>query len=251
MTPSPTLVPHEPPCDNELLARVRAGDFTAYGDLYQRHREAALRVAVSLAGPTGADDLVADAFLHTFRLLRTGRGPEHAFRAYLFTAVRNTYFTAYRRGQRVVPVEDVATLEGDQAAPDVWDGLVENQLVAAALQSLPERWRQVIRLTTIEEQSLDEVAATMGISTGATAQLAYRAREALRVAYLAQHVPTTGDLTCRDIVGLIAREARSGHSSRAARVATHLRGCRPCSSAQVEIRDVAGTFRPRGEIRVN
>ena len=56
--------------DAELIAHVRAGDLDAYGLLFERHRDAATRLAHALGAGADADDLVADAFARVLTVLR-------------------------------------------------------------------------------------------------------------------------------------------------------------------------------------
>lgn len=244
MNPSPAPSPtYEAAPDAELLSLVRDGQVDAYAELYRRHYDAAVGFATGIAGRSRAEDVTADAFARILNLLGRGGGPEIAFRAYLLTTIRNTHTNVVRKDGRVIVIDDlegIAELEPTEPAADTWSGIAENRLVADALATLPPRWQEVIRLTTIEEKPLDQVAAALGCSQGAAAQLAFRAREALRVAYLAQHVtePSTDD--CRTTIPLLARHARGTSVTRQARVESHLGGCAPCRSARTEIVAVAG-----------
>jgi RNA polymerase sigma factor (sigma-70 family) len=236
--------PSEEIDDATALSRVRDGDLNAYALLYERYRAPALRVAIGLAGPTGADDLVAEAFTRVLKLLIAGRGPDEAFLGYVLTSVRNTYYTIYKRSLRIVPVEDIGTVSREPSA-NPFSTMAEDQLVTAALRSLPPRWQQVIQLATVEGRPLDEVAEILGVSSGAVAQLAFRAREALRIAYLEQHAGDPGTELCRSVVPLIAREARATgpiSDARTKRIGNHLESCGPCRGAHAEILAVAGTI---------
>ena len=51
--------------DAPLLLATRDGDMAAYGLLFDRHRDAAMRLARSLTSPSNADDLVSEAFVKT------------------------------------------------------------------------------------------------------------------------------------------------------------------------------------------
>jgi DNA-directed RNA polymerase specialized sigma24 family protein len=86
--------------DSELIARVRGGDTDAYGLLFERHRDAAIRLARQLSS-SDADDLVAEAFAKLLPLLRSGGGPDLAFRAYLLTTVRRLHLDRLRSGGRL------------------------------------------------------------------------------------------------------------------------------------------------------
>src|SRR6187549_2022204 len=58
--------------DADLIAAVRAGDRSAYAQLYERHEPAARRTARQLsASPHDVDDLVAEAFVRVFDMLRS------------------------------------------------------------------------------------------------------------------------------------------------------------------------------------
>ncbi|MCZ4500574.1 MAG: polymerase, sigma-24 subunit, subfamily [Marmoricola sp.] len=242
MTPRTTTEP----TDADHLARVRAGDLEAYAHLYRRHVSAAVGFASALAGPSRAEDLTAEAFARVLAVLGRGGGPELSFRAYLFTAIRNAHINVARKDARVLVVDDLGDLEPAPPATDAWAEEVENRLVAAALGTLPHRWQEVLRLTTVEDRPLGQVAEILGASPGAVAQLAYRAREALRLAYLAQHATEPRTEDCRTTIPLLARQARSSGQTGQRRVESHLGSCAPCRSARTEISAVAGTLHPRG-----
>ena len=75
----------EAPSDAELISAVRGGDVDAYGTLFERHVEAARRLARQLVPAGDAEDLVSEAFVKVLGVLQRGGGPDVAFRAYLLT----------------------------------------------------------------------------------------------------------------------------------------------------------------------
>lgn len=54
------------------------------------------------------------------------------------------------------------------------------------LGGLPERWRNALWYSEVEQLTSSEVAGVLGISPNAAAALTYRAREGLRRAWAAQ-----------------------------------------------------------------
>ncbi|MGH3750497.1 MAG: hypothetical protein ACRDT8_24245, partial [Micromonosporaceae bacterium] len=74
--------------DAELIAVARDGAAEAYAALRQRHVEAAQRLARTLREAPAADDLVDAAFAALLTELRSGDGPDLAFRTALHSAVR-------------------------------------------------------------------------------------------------------------------------------------------------------------------
>src|SRR4051794_23386487 len=100
-----------PMSDAELLNRVRAGDSEAYGLLYRRHWDAARRLGAVLVRGTEAEDLAAEAFARVLATLRSGGGPQAAFRPYLLAAVRNAFYDRVRRTARVEPTGSIEDYE--------------------------------------------------------------------------------------------------------------------------------------------
>lgn len=96
------------PSDAELIRRTRDGDADAYGALFARHAAAARMLAARLTSgtPVAADDVVSDAFVGVLAAFRAGKGPEEAFRPYLYTAVRNGAAALRERESRAIAVDD-------------------------------------------------------------------------------------------------------------------------------------------------
>lgn len=66
--------------DERLLRACRDGDTDAFAVLWERHRRAGFVAARNLAPSLDPDDLVSDAYLKIFELVREGRGPQETFR---------------------------------------------------------------------------------------------------------------------------------------------------------------------------
>ncbi|MFK0250210.1 RNA polymerase sigma factor [Amycolatopsis azurea] len=178
--------------DSYLLAAVRAGDSDAYGILFRRHRDAALRYArKNTRSSVIAEDAVMDAFIGIFRVLLKQKGPRKRFRRYLFRAVRNAVGLHWRDGRHLLLVpatED--TLHGSSPSPetivhDRVDAADQRERMETALAQLPDRWRQILELTSIAERPIGEVAKIFGLTPNATSALAGRARRGYREIYLA------------------------------------------------------------------
>lgn len=242
--------------DAELIQRMRAGDDTAYEELFRRHSDAVRRYARSCCRDAHtADDLTAEVFARTLQAVRGGAGPEQAVRAYLMTTVRRVAASWTKTAKREQLVEDFA-LFADQAARTS-DGRdddtvdlgadvramheAEQSLAMQAFRSLPERWQAVLWHTTVEEESPSEIAPLFGLTANATAVLASRAREGLKQAYLQAHVSTAltegGD--CARYADRLGAYARGGLRVRAERgLSKHLEECAKCRVAVVELKDV-------------
>jgi RNA polymerase sigma factor (sigma-70 family) len=235
------------PADAELLVAVRAGDTAAFGVLYDRHSEAARRLArVLVREPSDAEDLVAEAFAKVLAALRLGRGPEVAFRAYLLTAVRHACYDRTRRDRRIEFTEDLTRYEttggpttGDQAV-----ARLERSYAARAFAKLPERWQMVLWHTEVEGEKPATIAPMLGLSPNAVAALAYRARERLRQMYLQEHLNVTENPTCHWTCGRLGAHVRHGLPRREqSKVDAHLADCEDCRALWAELAEINSGLR--------
>ncbi|WP_309133483.1 sigma-70 family RNA polymerase sigma factor, partial [Cellulomonas sp.] len=230
--------------DAALLRATRGGDAEAFGRLYERHAGAALVVARQYTDSSAdAEDVVADTFAAVHRAVRGGGGPEVAFRAYLFTAVRRAAAVRRTAGRRVEPTDDVVTLETGaipvEAAEQPALAGFERSLVARAFRSLPERWQAVLWHCEVEGLTPAQIAPVLGLTANSVAALAYRAREGLRQAYLQQHLHDPLAEGCRAVAGKLGTYVRGGLGSRdTGHVERHLDECGECRALVLELGDV-------------
>jgi RNA polymerase sigma factor (sigma-70 family) len=230
--------------DAELISQVRAGDIDAYGLLYDRHRDAAMRLARQLATAAEADDLVSESFAKLLPILQGGGGPDISFRAYLLTCVRRAHIDRVRAGRRTQPTDDLEPF--DPGTPFEDPALVdfERAATARAFASLPERWQLVLWHTEVEGEKPGEIAPMLGMTANSVAALAYRAREGLRQAYLRSHLADTADDSCRWVTEHLGGFVRGGLARRDhAKVEEHLDDCRKCTAVYLELVEVNSNLR--------
>ncbi len=229
------------PSDAELITAVRSGDSDAYATLYDRHHHAARRLARTLArDQSEADDLVAESFTRVLAALQGGRGPDLAFRAYLHTALRNTFYDRAGAAARTQPTDELPEPEPAPPAEDPAIDNLERTLATRAFQTLPERWQLVLWHTEVEGDTAATVAPLLGLTPNGVAALAYRARERLRQAYLQAHLadipPSAG---CATVRPLLAADVRGNLSARDhAKVEAHLQTCDTCPALYAELTDL-------------
>ncbi|MFI6810351.1 sigma-70 family RNA polymerase sigma factor [Streptomyces luteogriseus] len=253
--PSPREMP---PSDADLIDRMRAGDDTAYEELYRRHAQAVRRYARTCCRDAHtADDLTAEVFARMLQAVRGGAGPAHAVRAYLLTSIRRVAASWTRSARREQLVDDFAVFAAQSAhGSDVSDDdtlelgadvramhQAEQSMAMRAFRSLPERWQAVLWHTEIEDESPSEVATLFGLDANGTRVLASRAREGLKQAYLQAHVSATltGDEECARYADQLGTYARGRLRTRAERgLRKHLEECAKCRLAALQIEEVAG-----------
>jgi RNA polymerase sigma factor (sigma-70 family) len=222
--------------DAELLGQVRDGDDAALGELYVRHRAAALRLARSYGAAADAEDVVNEAFERVMGALRRGRGPAEAFRPYLFVTVRR--LAADRGGADHGALDEVPEAVEAATAGETLD-LTERALVAEAFADLPDRWQTVLWHTAVEGRRPREVARAVGMPANTVAVLAHRARERLRQRYLQAHIRTSCPEGCAPHRARLGAHVRGGLTRRhGGAVDAHLAECADCRRLADELGDV-------------
>lgn len=139
-----------------------------FTDEVQIH-ETALRAWLRGKFPVLADpdDVVQEALTRVWRA--RSEGEVRAPRALLYTTARNLALDQLRRRQLAVidPIAEIADLpvyEESRSAADAAAHHQELELLTQAIQSLPDRCRQVLTLRKIYGLSQKEIAAQLGIA---------------------------------------------------------------------------------------
>lgn len=232
--PDADLVP-----DATLLERARSGDSLAYGELWSRHYSAGVLAARSVTTSLDADDLVQEAFTRIFQAIQHGGGPHGAFRAYLFTCIRNTA-ASWGRARSETNVEDLDVIDPASSATET-DAALDRSLTNTAFRSLPTRWQEVLWYTEIEQLKPAQAAPLLGMKASAVAQLALRAREGLREAWITAHLKSLDDGSmCQWTIERLAAYTRDTVSSRdRAKIDAHLSECTRCAIVAGEAKHVS------------
>ena len=134
--------------------------------------------AVSLVGDQDrADDLVQDTILRALQK-QDGFEPGTKLQAWLFTIMRNQFYSTYRKHKR--EVEDVDGLYAAKLStlPDQ-PGRVEFAELRCALARLSDEQREAVLLIGAEGLSYEEVAVICGVAVGTIKSRVNRARRRL------------------------------------------------------------------------
>jgi RNA polymerase sigma-70 factor (ECF subfamily) len=189
--------------DEDLAARAAAGDAGAFETLVGRHEARVYRLACRFTGSDAdAQDVLQEAFLAAYRGLASFRGAAR-FSTWLYRITTNAALM-HRRARQRRPTEsleeflprfdengqhapEVAELEAASRADDLLDGKLLAAEARAALERLPDLYREVFVLRDLEELDTSEVASLLGIDAATVRQRVHRARLMVR-GYLAHLV---------------------------------------------------------------
>jgi RNA polymerase sigma-70 factor (ECF subfamily) len=140
--------------------------------------------AMSLARDrTKAQDLVQETYLRALAA-RHKAAPEENLRGWLFTILHNVWRNEVRR-RRPMPLEDhpacIATLEDPAEGPELALSRCEQKIrVRAAIEALPDAFREVVVLHCIEGFSYRDIANLIGCPAGTVMSRLARGRALLR-----------------------------------------------------------------------
>jgi RNA polymerase sigma-70 factor (ECF subfamily) len=135
--------------------------------------------------PADADDLVQDTYLKAFRASKQfERGTN--LKAWLFTILHNTYRNMRRHDVRSPVDVDSETVEqavdtaaGEQNPEQLLSRASLDADLQAALDALPEAFRQAVWLRDVEEFSYAEIARIVGVPIGTVMSRISRGRRLL------------------------------------------------------------------------
>jgi RNA polymerase sigma-70 factor (ECF subfamily) len=134
--------------------------------------------AVSVCGnPDRADDLVQETLVKAWSSLDSFEEGTN-LTAWLFTILRNIYYSEFRKRRREASDPDGEYAAG-LIAPDSQDSHMEFQDFRAALQKLPLDQREAIILVAASGMSYEEAAEICGCAPGTMKSRVNRARNRL------------------------------------------------------------------------
>jgi RNA polymerase sigma factor (sigma-70 family) len=226
--------------DADLVLRTRSGDSGSFGELWRRHYRSGITVARSITSSLDADDLVQEAYARIYQAILKGGGPTGAFRAYLFTSIRNTA-AAWGRARKETTIDVLEALEDPETTAAATEEALDRSLTVQAFRSLPTRWQEVLWYTEIEGMKPAEVAPLLGMKATAVAQLAFRAREGLREAWIQAHLRSVADGSpCQWTIERLGAYSRGNLGARdSAKLEAHLSECARCTIVAAEAREVS------------
>ncbi|HET6846254.1 MAG TPA: RNA polymerase sigma factor [Anaerolineales bacterium] len=162
----------------DLVRRAKAGDASAFGQLYDAHvRRIYKYVFFRVSDTETTEDLTSAVFLKAWENLR-GYRPSGPFLAWLYTIARNTVIDHYRTRKPAVKLEDVV-LYKEAELDEGLDRQIDAAVLKEAMQTLTDEQQEVLALRFIHELDTEEIARRMHKTEGAIRALQMRALQAL------------------------------------------------------------------------
>ena len=186
----------KPLSDVELIAKIISGDNSAFEPLMRRYNRMLYRTARSFVKDDAeAEDVVQEAYLLAYRSLAKFRG-DARFSTWLTRIVVNEAAARLRKTKRRAEIIHLNSgMEHEQSEVDaIMDhGQTEQpektamraetrRLLEMKIDELPAAFRTVFVLRELEERTVEEVSAVLGVPEATVRTRHFRSRSMLREA---------------------------------------------------------------------
>jgi RNA polymerase sigma-70 factor (ECF subfamily) len=194
MTPAITkrATASEPGESEQALAQlVRNGDRAAFERVMRRHNRRLFRLArATLRDDAEAEDALQEAYIQAYRDIGGFRG-EAALATWLSRIVLNQCLARLRRAlrrERIVPMvawtadleSEIVNVPDDDRPDEALMRVQTRALLERKLDALPIAFRTVFVMRCVEDLSVEETAACLGIPEATVRSRHFRARGLLR-----------------------------------------------------------------------
>jgi RNA polymerase sigma-70 factor (ECF subfamily) len=182
--------------DDTLMLRVAEGNAIAFETLVRRNMRRALAIAQGVTGNANdADEIAQEAFMRVWQHAQ-GWDPGRArFTTWLHRIVLNLCLDR-RRKPGWLPIDVIGELpdHGLETAPEKIARAEHREVVARAMDRIPQRQRAAVTLFYFEGMSGHAAAEIMGVTVAAFEQLLLRARRAVKAELAAAGFLNGGEL---------------------------------------------------------
>jgi RNA polymerase sigma factor (sigma-70 family) len=177
--------------DSELVTQSLTGNRDAFGGIVARYQSLLCSLAYSATGSLSqSEDLAQETFVTAWKQLAELREPEK-LRGWLCRISRNLTYDALRQQGRepsykAEPLDEVQETPALEPLPsDHTIRREEEAILWRSIERIPARYREPLVLYYREHQSVENVAAALGLSDDAVRQRLSRGRKLLHEGVLA------------------------------------------------------------------
>lgn len=182
-----------PDPDAQLVARSKAGDYSAFEQLVIRHERRIYGLAVSiLRNREDAEEAVQKSFLSALEHIQSFRG-DSAFAGWLSRIAANAAVETLRKRKNQVELADTPGDGADDGFPkpvfiadwkkdpvELAERSETREILGRALDSLDDKYRAIFVLRDVEGMTTEDAASILGISVANAKVRLLRARLLLR-----------------------------------------------------------------------
>jgi RNA polymerase sigma-70 factor (family 1) len=171
--------------DIDLLNRLRESDNDAFEQVYTQYFKPLCYFAERLtADPDLAQDIAAETFIQLLRK-KPVFDTVAQLRSFLYTTARNRCFDHLRTLKRHKITHNELKYLETQSENEIENNMIRAEVLQAvynAIEALPNRYRQVVKLALVEGKNNEEIAAETGMAYQTVRNHKYEGIKLLRLA---------------------------------------------------------------------
>jgi RNA polymerase sigma-70 factor (ECF subfamily) len=187
----PNRVPVAAPDEGAVVARAKAGDPAAYGELVNRYERKIFRLAMNIThNREDAEDVLQEAFLKAYQHLDSFQGDSKFYTWLVRIAVNEALMRLRKRRPGEFSIDEPVQTEDDLLPREIadWGPSPEqrfaraemNEILTEAIEKLDPVFRVVFVLRDVEELSTEDTAKLLGLTVPAVKSRLLRARLKMR-----------------------------------------------------------------------
>lgn len=171
--------------DEDLIARFQEGDLYAFDQIVNRYKDQLVNFAYRFLGDKeDAEDITQETFLRVYKKKNAYKNVAK-FSTWIYTIAGNLAKTELRRRKRKKLMsltnlgfedKDFEIKSEDPRPDEALDKVVKNDLIQSAIDSLPEKFKEVIIFRDIQELSYEEISKIVKIPLGTVKSRVNRGR---------------------------------------------------------------------------
>lgn len=177
--------------EEALIKQALEGDQKAYRTLFEAHKQAIFHIIVKIVrNEEEAQDLVQETFIKAFGSLKSYNS-NFRFTTWLYKIAANSSIDFIRKKKlQTYSIDQPLNTRNGQVSIELPDlsfhperDLTAKQKrlsISEAIDSLPEKYRQVIVMRHQEDKSYEQIAAILHVPVGTVKARIFRARELLK-----------------------------------------------------------------------
>lgn len=169
------------PEDTQLVARAKAGDKAAFGELYDKFIKPIYTfIYYKTHHKETAEDITSLVFTRAYTSLKNFDQDKGTFSAWVYQIARNAVIDHYRSSKPMMDIEDAWDLAGKEDVERDAHTRIELAKVEMYLKELSSEQRDIVIMRVWQEMSYAEIAEALGKSEASCKMMFSRTIATLR-----------------------------------------------------------------------
>ncbi len=172
--------------DNELMLKVKSGDIDRLGLIFERYNKALYGYFLNLTGKTDiSEDLVQNVFVRILKYRTRYRGDGH-FNIWIYRIAHNIFIDYVKKKNKLGLTENIDEWANVFTGTQPDENISREERISTlenALLKLPDKKREILKLSSYKELKYKEISKILGCSEGAVKVRIFRALDELRKIY--------------------------------------------------------------------